>query len=197
MSEKPFGRNLNVSAMKFHACATVIYAPHFEKATSFLLYWYYFSLCLLVKRLLQSRGGALPERTSLKLEKKYVGKLFFLYLLKFSYSISPCVAAMSGKPFGENFNVSAMKFHASATVIYSAHFVKVSAFLLRLFFFIFWILVKRLLQSRDGALQERISINLEKNLLESFSFYIYLVFLDFSSIVFCKAARVVYRNTYL
>ena len=83
---------------------------------------------------------------------------------------------MSGKPFGENFNVSALKFHASATVIYSAHFVKVSAFLLRLFYFIFWILVKRLLQSRDGALQERISINLEKKICWKAFLFIFVWF---------------------
>ena len=75
---------------------------------------------------------------------------------------------MSGKPFGQNLNVSAMKFHGCATVIYSPHFEKVSAFLLYLYYFIFWFLVKRLLQSRDGALQERISINLEKKCWEAF-----------------------------
>ena len=198
MSEKPFGQNLNASAMKFHGCATVIYAPHFEKATSFLLYWYYFSLCLLVKRLLQSRGGCSTRTHIYKTREKNMLENFSSYiylnsLIQFHRVLPLCL----GSPSEKIFNVSAMKFHASATVIYSAHFVKVSAFLFCLFYFIFRILVKRLLQSRDGALQERISINLEKNLLESFSFYIYLVFLDFASIVFCKAARVVYRNTYL
>ena len=36
MSGKPFRQNLNLSVTKFHACATVIYAPHFENASSTL-----------------------------------------------------------------------------------------------------------------------------------------------------------------
>ena len=33
MSGKPFRQNLNLSVTKFHACATVIYSPHFEKVS--------------------------------------------------------------------------------------------------------------------------------------------------------------------
>ena len=90
MSEKPFGQHLNVSAMKFHGRATVIHSPDFEKATSFLLYLYYFNFWFLVKRLLHSRGGALPERISIRLEKKLCWKTFlviFTWVLLFNFTV--------------------------------------------------------------------------------------------------------------
>ena len=90
MSGKPFGQNFNVSAMKSHGCATVIYSPHFEKVSAFLLYLYYFIFRFLDKRLLQSRGGALPERTSIKLEKKIRWKTFlfiFIWILLFNFTV--------------------------------------------------------------------------------------------------------------
>ena len=105
MSGKPFGQNFNVSTMKFHGCATVISSPHFEKASAFLLYLqygkvsafllylYYFVFGFLIKRLLQSRDGALQEHISIKLEKKICWKTFLFIFVRFLLASLPSSSA--------------------------------------------------------------------------------------------------------